>query len=78
MTRGINVSHDYILNLRERDLVATAKAKREAKIASMVVRLAEVENLLAEQPFAGASVWAAEIEQVVSAIARGEKTRWRF
>ena len=78
VTRGINVSHDYVLNLRERDLVATAKAKREAKIAAMVARLAEVENLLAEQPFAGASVWAAEIEAVVAAIERGEKSRWRF
>lgn len=75
---GLNVSHDYILNLREKDLVQSAKAKREAKIRDMEARLAEVETLLAEQPFAGASVWAAEIEAVAAAIDRGEKTRWRF
>jgi DNA gyrase/topoisomerase IV subunit B len=78
VTRGISVSHDYILSLRERDLVQSAKVKREEKIRTMVARLAGVENLLGERPFAGASVWAAEIEQVVAAIARGEKTRWRF
>lgn len=78
VTCGANVSHNYILSLRERDLVQSAKNKREAKIAEMTARLAEVEALLAEQPFAGASVWAAEIEQVVAAIARGEATNWRF
>lgn len=77
-TEGVNVSHDYVLNLRERDLVASAKAKREAKIREMSARLVEVERLLAEKPFAGASVWAAEIEAVTAAIERGEKTAWRF
>lgn len=78
VTRGVNVSHDYVLNLRERELVESAKAKREEKICGMERRLAEVEALLAETPFAGASVWAAEVEAVAAAIQRGEKTRWRF
>lgn len=78
ITRGAGVSHDYILSLRERDLVQSAKNKREEKIRAMDVRLAEVAGLLAEQPFAGASLWAAEIGDVVAAVDRGEKTRWRF
>lgn len=77
-TEGNGVSHDYILDLRGRDLVVLAKAKREAKIREKGERLTEVERLLAEKPFAGASVWAAEIEAVTSAIERGEKTAWRF
>jgi len=78
VTAGVTVSHDYILNLKEKDLVLSAKNKREEKICEMERRLAEVQRLLAEQPFAGASVWAAEIEAVAAAIAYGEKTHWRF
>ena len=62
----------------ERDRRYGTRAKREEKIRTMETRLAAVGNLLAEHPFAGASVWAAEIEAVVNAIARGEKTGWRF
>lgn len=77
-TSGPRVSHNYILTLYERDLVTSAKIKREKKINKMEQRAAEVNDLLAEQPFAGASVWAAEINAVAAAVARGEKSGWRF
>ncbi|GFR90059.1 DNA topoisomerase 2 [Elysia marginata] len=78
VTQGANTSHAHILNLREKDQVVEAKNARETKIAAMSRRLAKVEECLAEQPFAGASIWNAEIEQVMHAAACGEKTRWRF
>ena len=78
VTTGVNVSHNYILSLRERDLVQSAKAQRKKQICDMECRLTEVQCLLDEQPFAGASVWIAEIEEVATAIAYGEKTHWRF
>jgi DNA gyrase/topoisomerase IV subunit B len=77
-TRGESVSYDYILSLRERDLVQTAASQRAGKINAMATRLAEIETLLVEHPFAGASVWASEIENLVTVIDRGEKTNWRF
>lgn len=78
ITRGLNISHDYLLSLRERDLVQSAKLRREQKIQKREDELREVEGLLTEAPFAGASVWRAEINKVTEAIQRGEKTRWRF
>ena len=78
VTAGTGASHDYILSLPARDLVRSAREKRETKVLGMEARLAEISRLLAERPFAGASLWAAEIGAVAAAIARGEKTRWRF
>jgi hypothetical protein len=77
-TNGPRVSYDYILSLRERDLVEAARGLRVAAILKMEARLADVEKLLLERPFAGASVWAAEIAAVASAVCLGEATRWRF
>lgn len=76
--KGINVSYNHILNLRERDLVATAKANREKKIEDNIKRIKKVEIHLREKPFAGASIWNKEIDQVASAIEKGIMTRWRF
>lgn len=77
-TEGGAVSHGYLLDLRERDLLRAAQARRAARVAEMEARLAAVGALLAERPFAGASVWAAEIEAVVAAVARGEASDWKF
>lgn len=78
VVRGLNISHDHLLSLRERDLVESARRKREARLAEIEARIGVVDRHLAERPFAGASIWAAEIEKVVAAIARGEKTEWKF
>ena len=74
-----DASFDYLLDLRERDLVARARRARETKIAEMRARLADVlDRLENEQPFAGSSEWLAEIEAVARAVTRGEMTNWRF
>jgi DNA gyrase/topoisomerase IV subunit B len=75
---GPGAGYDYLLALRGKDLVAAARAKRERRLAEMEERLGAVERLLAERPFAGASVWADEIEAVAEAIAAGEKSGWKF
>jgi len=77
-TAGPGVSHDYIFSLRERELVQAAKQRREEKLEAKAARLAEVERLLAEEPFAGVSVWRAEVEKVLAAVEKGKKTAWRF
>ena len=61
-------TYNYILNLRERDLVLKARQKREAKVAKLVAELAEVEKILAEQPFAAASVWREELAKVLAVV----------
>ncbi len=53
-------SFSYILNLRARDLVGTARTARLAALAGFEDRLAHVDALLREAPFAGASLWRDE------------------
>jgi len=53
----------YLLDLRERDHLQDAVAKRAAKVADLEREIALVNELLAEQPFAGASLWLAELDQ---------------
>lgn len=61
-------TYNYILNLRERDLVGTAFARREAKLAKIEAELREVEGYLAERPFAAASVWRRELDAAQAAL----------
>jgi len=77
-TAGPGISHDYILSLRERELVLAAKRRREEKLEEKAARLEEVERLLEETPFAGVSVWRAEVEKALAAVEKGQKTAWRF
>lgn len=76
LAAGPGASHDYVLSLRERDHVAAARARRSAGIGAKEERLAEVERLLAEKPFAGASVWGAEVDRALAAIEQGRQNGW--
>lgn len=53
--------YGYILDLRARDLLAAARARRAALRDKVQAELAATEALLAERPLPGASVWRAEI-----------------
>ncbi|MFA6165786.1 MAG: DNA gyrase subunit A [Gemmatimonadaceae bacterium] len=75
---GPGISHDYLLNLRERDLVRAAAEKRAKALEALRAELAAVEAQLAEQPVAGASVWRRELETFRRAVARGIETAWKF
>jgi hypothetical protein len=75
---GPNVGFSYLLDLKERELVVSAKLARLERIERLRSRLLVVEACLQELPFPGASTWAIEIENVIKAVALGVKTRWRF
>lgn len=57
-------SYNYILNLRERDLIKTNVEKRCAKIRAYEREIADVAVTLAESPFPAASVWLRELDEL--------------
>lgn len=75
---GRRATHGYLLNLRQSELVKSALARRVEEAERIEARIAELGRLLGEAPFAGASLWSAEIDAVVSAIEEGERTKWKF
>lgn len=56
-------TYNYILNLKERELLQSSRLKREAKVEQMKIDLAEVDRILGEAPFAAASVWLEELSK---------------
>jgi hypothetical protein len=78
VTAGPGASYAYLLDLRERDLVAAATARRAEALAALRADLDRVTAQLAERPVPGASVWRAEIAQFVATAERGVATRWKF
>lgn len=62
ITTGSGASFDYLLNLRERDLIQNSVIKRMKVLKTLYEQLAIVKQQLSE-PLAGASVWRAEIEK---------------
>ena len=77
-TGGEGASHKYLLGLQGFDHVLSARRLRERKLDDKKARLVTVLSLLAETPFAGASVWMDEIDRAVEAIELGERNGWRF
>jgi DNA gyrase/topoisomerase IV subunit B len=78
VTEGPGASYDYLLDLRERELVRAAVAKRQKALAALRAELALVTARLAERPVAGASLWRAEIAGFVAEVERGVATGWKF
>jgi len=78
VTAGPGASYDYLLDLKERELVVASVAKRQKVLAALRAELALVTAQLAERPVAGASVWRAELADFVAAVERGVATGWKF
>jgi DNA topoisomerase-2 len=78
VTAGPRAGYDYLLNLRERELVKQAVAARQGRLAGLRAELAAVAAQLAERPVAGASVWRAEFAEFRRMVALGIKTGWQF
>ena len=78
VTAGPGASHDYLLDLRERDLVRAAVARRHETLAALRADLAAAAARLAERPVAGASVWRAELAHFAATVERGVATSWKF
>jgi DNA gyrase/topoisomerase IV subunit B len=78
VTAGPGANHDYILDLKERELVRTAVVRRQKVLEGLRGDLVRVAAQLSERPVAGASVWRAEIEEFRKVVARGIVTNWKF
>jgi len=78
VTAGPGASHDYLLDLKERELVQASVAKRQNVLEALRAELALVTTQLAERPVAAASVWRAEIAEFVATVERGTATGWQF
>ena len=76
-TEGSGISHDYLLNLRQRDLVIAAAARQQADVEKMGARLVVVRASLALTP-PGIDMWRTEFEAAVVAAELGESTNWTF
>jgi DNA topoisomerase II len=75
---GGKISHDYILNLPERQLIKSAVLKRQERLSVLKNELSIVLEHLAEQPFAGVSIWRAEISAFKKLADEGIASRWRY
>jgi hypothetical protein len=69
--------YSYILELKQSDLNETAFTRRVARLAEKKAELATVESHLAESPFAGASTWSNEIDQLMSVVEKGRRLGWK-
>jgi DNA topoisomerase-2 len=74
---GPRASHDYILDLKERELVRSAVLRRTEALARLRAELATVEAQQAERP-PGASLWRAEIAEFVKVAAAGLASEWSY
>jgi hypothetical protein len=78
VTGGPGASFDYLLDLKLRDMVQSAVAKRRQTLVRLREDLARASAQLDERPVACASVWRAELETFKSVVARGVATGWTF
>ncbi len=77
-TSGAPAGYDYLLNLRERDLLKSSVPRFERERDSVLRALAKLREARAESPFPGASLWLADISALLARIDEGARTDWRF
>ena len=75
---GPTATYDYLLYLRERKLIISAKIVRIENLKKMKAEYAALLELGNELPFTYASVWKTEVDKVAAAIELGIKTKWEF
>ena len=75
---GPMATYDYLLDLRERELVISAKNKRIYNLEKLKEEYDALMGLENEIPFTYASVWKLEVDRVITAIELGIKTKWEF
>jgi DNA gyrase/topoisomerase IV subunit B len=76
--RGRNASYNYLLNLRERDLLEDSKRRRIDRIVKLEEELQNTKLLLAESPLPCASLWRAEIANFLATVEKGIASNWSF
>lgn len=75
---GPTATYDYLLDLRERKLIISAKNERVANLEKLRDEYSKLLELGNERPFTYASVWKTEVDKVIAAIELGIKTKWEF
>ncbi len=78
VTGGPGVSYGYLYNLTVRKLTAKSIAALRASLAARRLEVERLKKMLAEKPFAGVSLWRAEIAEIEKVIKRGLETDWKF
>ena len=73
-----NASHDYLLNVTDRDRLAKASASRKAKIASLQSELDQLHKRNNSGRFIGSDVMLEELDAIEQVIIEGFKTNWLF
>jgi DNA topoisomerase II len=76
--RVLRGSYDYILDLKERELVQSAVVKRQKRLQELRADQARAEALLGERPTPCASLWLQELEAFLAVVRKGIDTDWRF
>ncbi len=76
--QGPRASFAFLLDLREREKLGTAVERRKERLQKTREELAAVFAQLEEKPFAGVSLWRAEIEKFKQVAGRGLATNWKF
>lgn len=75
---GSKATFDYILDLRERDLVQTAVSRRLANIEKLTIAKNYAAAQLAAKPVSCADIWREEIAEFINVMNRGISTNWKF
>jgi len=78
VTTGPGANYNYLLDLRERDLVKKSAIARQKRLDELKVELTKINALLAEQPIPGASLWHKELDNFEAVVARGIATGWKY
>jgi ribosomal protein S20 len=75
ITRGVKISHDYLLSLTDRDKLTPSVARKRAHLASLENALKEIRAWLVEEPFAGATQWKQNLAKFDKAVKAGAVPR---
>ncbi|MDE2097660.1 MAG: hypothetical protein KGL39_10465 [Patescibacteria group bacterium] len=78
IVEGPKISYDYLLELNDRNKLATSVKKRAEQLEKLREELAAAQAALDEKPFAGVTQWRADIAEFEKAVARGIATDWTF
>ncbi len=76
--QGSGASFNFLLDLKEREKLGAAVERRKERLQKTREDLAAVHAQLEEKPFAGVSLWRAEIAKFKQVVSRGLASNWKF
>lgn len=78
ITEGPKISHDYLLDLKDRQKLPAAVKKRREDLIKLEGEVAENMRHLQEQPFAGVTLWKQDLAEFDKQVKQGWATNWKF